>query len=41
MRDMENDPGTMGESLSSLELGTNLVSLGEALRSGIQVFFYL
>jgi hypothetical protein len=41
MRDAENDPGTAGESLSSLELGTNLVSLGEALRSGIQVFFYL
>jgi hypothetical protein len=41
MRDAENDPGTMGESLNTLELGTNLVSLGEALRSGIQVFFYL
>lgn len=41
MRDMEDNAGANGESLSSLELGTNLVSLGSALRSGIQVFFYL
>jgi hypothetical protein len=40
MRDMEDATGN-GESLSSLELGTNLVSLGRALASGIQVFFYL
>jgi hypothetical protein len=40
-RDVEDAAGTTGESLTSLELGTNLVSLGSALRSGIQVFFYL
>ena len=40
-RDLENSTATNGDSLSSLALGTNLVSLGSALRSGIQVFFYL
>ena len=40
MRDREVGLGLAGESLTALHLRTNLRSLGSALASGIQAFFY-